>query len=160
MTHVTFIRGIPGTGKSTLAQKMKSNFTSEFISCAIIEADDFFLIPHGFPGAESYNFEGSMIPHAHELAQAKFRYWIYHQVPQIIVANTMCQQWELDKYLGIMESMRPGAPTFGIVNMEIEYGSVHGVPEDRMKMFRKKYVPHLKVTSWKYPTCEDYKTYA
>lgn len=77
MKTVFIVRGIPGSGKSTV--------TAHLGACsdrAVVSADDFFMV-NG-----SYEFDPKKLPQAHDWCRAQFHKAIQDGVPVIIVDNT------------------------------------------------------------------------
>lgn len=76
------VRGLPGTGKSTLAKKLGY----------VCEADQYFETPNG------YVFDGSQLPKAHNLCRMNVESAMKNEVTNIVVSNTFSQRWEMDSY--------------------------------------------------------------
>ena len=148
MTDIIFIRGIPGTGKSTEAERLSSEHDRHLFE--IIESDEFWL----HPKSKEYDFDHAHLPHAHEFAQAKFRRALYHEIEWVFVANTLCQQWELDIYLTIINDYG-GVKRVSIINMEKEFGSDHKLSEREIERFRGRYIPLLNTKILKYVKGEN-----
>lgn len=119
MSKLILIRGLPGSGKSTIANEF-----TKYESTEHLEADMFWGL--------DYNFDINRIKEAHEWCQAKTRKAldIYDTV---VVANTFTTKKELKPYFDI-------AKEFGIVpNVILAQGNwknIHNVPQealDRMK---------------------------
>ncbi|XP_046384863.1 uncharacterized protein LOC124155181 isoform X2 [Ischnura elegans] len=91
------LRGLPGSGKSTLSKQLlsipggKSGFT-----CS---ADDFFLVPHGGKGQKEYRFDPLKLEDAHKHCRIQVLRAMAHGVTPIIVDNTNTQAWEMLPYV-------------------------------------------------------------
>ena len=122
MTELVYVRGLPGSGKSTFSKKIADN-----LGHSHVEADQFFTDESG-----KYNFDRAKLPDAHwrcmidtirNLAAGK----------SVVVANTGTTREEILQYREIANKC--GAD-FVVVKMTGDFGSVHGVPAvtiDRMK---------------------------
>lgn len=111
---LTLIRGVPGSGKTTLA---------EGIDAYLVEADQFFLDATG-----NYKYDPKRIRDAHR--------WFQREVSRllslglnVVVANTFIKLWEMEFYLEL-------ASDYG-VDVEIivakgKYRNIHGAEESLM----------------------------
>lgn len=88
---ITLIRGISGSGKSFLANKITNGGTI----CPAIEADDFFLVGETFP---VYDFDRSLLEKAHQWCRLETERCL-RRYGAVCVANTFTQKWEWQPYL-------------------------------------------------------------
>jgi len=115
MSKLVLIRGLPGSGKSTMAKAMKGYVH--------VEADMYFNI------TGEYIFEPTKIKEAHKWCQLLAQNALEHG-KNVVVSNTFVRQWE------IMPYMFMGADDIEILVATGDYGSIHNVPEfaiQRMK---------------------------
>src|SRR5689334_8235811 len=119
MRHLVLIRGLPGSGKSTMAKTLAKIGYKHF------EADMFF------DGPEGYAFDREKLKLAHAwclaLAAAALR-----DGCDVVVSNTFTQRWEMDDYLRLVE--RPW-----IITAEGNFGNVHGVTEEAIERMRARW---------------------
>lgn len=117
--EIVLIRGMPGSGKTTIAKSMTTH-----VHC---EADQFFETPEG------YRFDASKLNLAHNFCQDKAEAAL-HAGDNVVVANTFTQKWEMVPYYDL--ASKYGAD-IRVVVATGHYSSVHDVPEEvmeRMKM--------------------------
>ena len=119
MSQLILIRGLPGSGKSTMARFKYPNHIH-------LESDDYFINSDG-----DYCFDGSLIKEAHAWCfnTAKI---LTRQGHNIVVSNTFTQKWEIQKYLELRVTKR-------VVVATGSYGSIHNVPEDVIKKMAERW---------------------
>ena len=61
------LRGLPGSGKSTLCKKIAKSFRTEERETVVCSGDDFFTDPK----TGKYKFDGSKLIEAHNSAKSK-----------------------------------------------------------------------------------------
>jgi predicted kinase len=120
MKKLIIIRGLPGSGKTSLARTLTSS---------VFEADDYFTQLDG-----SYQFDRDKLKEAHQQCQNRVREAMQQELEIIVVSNTAVRRWEMEVYKGY-------AVAFGYQVFEITMSgplrpSIHGVPDEviqRMK---------------------------
>jgi ABC-type molybdenum transport system ATPase subunit/photorepair protein PhrA len=125
MKFLYLIRGVPGSGKSSLARIIWNDY-------AICEADKFFVDEEG-----NYNFDPSKIRQAHDWCKLQVENRMGDNAvnpqyyPEIVVSNTFTQEWELADYYKLAEQY--GYKVFSLI-VENRHGGkdVHGVPEEKL----------------------------
>lgn len=131
MKTLIIIRGMPGAGKSTLAQKLKL-FSLDGVIC---EADQFFTDTKG-----KYHYIPHLVPSAHEWCRRKVITAMEQGVETIIVSNTTTTQDRVKPYLEL-------AQAFGYQVQQIvvfgDFGSIHNVPDETMDKMRQQLVSSL-----------------
>lgn len=120
---LVIVRGIPGSGKSTFAKRL---------GILHFEADMWFDI-HG-------GFNRDKLKEAHE--------WCYERVSQelkngnpVVVSNTFVRAWEMQKYLQLAEDL---GIEVKILTMDGNYESIHGVPEETVRLMRDRFDTSIK----------------
>jgi len=118
--QIILFRGLPGSGKSSLAESL----------CKKVFSADMFFEKDG-----KYNFDASKLPQAHKWCVESVEQAMFDEVEIIGVANTFTTEWEMEKYFELAEDNDYRIST---VIVENRHGStnVHNVPQealDRMK---------------------------
>lgn len=118
------VRGVPGSGKTTLAKKLTAN---------VFEADHYFYDNDG-----NYNFIPSEIKEAHKECQQFVGYAMESGIEKIAVSNTFTQEWEMEPYFELAK--KHGFNVFTIV-VENRHGGLnqHGVPEDKIEQMKNRF---------------------
>jgi predicted kinase len=125
MTTLTLIRGLPGSGKSTYASRMKTHSTQHF------EADMYFVDRNG-----QYIFDPSRLHAAHTWCLDSATSFLISGI-NVIVANTFTTMKEMQPYFDVAERFSVNVE---IIEMRNQYGSIHGVPDDAMTRMRNRWV--------------------
>ncbi len=129
MNKVLFIiRGLPGSGKTTLAH---------LIANGVCSADDYFTDSEG-----NYNFDGSKLKHAHEDCRSRVEAHMGYNEPLVAVANTFTQDWEMEPYFKLAEEY--GYMVQSII-VENRHGgeNVHGVPDEAIIKMKNRFTVSL-----------------
>ena len=88
--QLILMRGISGSGKSTVAKKLVGNGK-------IFSTDDFFMQDG------KYNFDVSKIGHYHKLNQERTEEAMKNGISPIVIDNTMTQAWEGAEYVKLAD---------------------------------------------------------
>jgi len=87
------MRGLPGSGKSFLVDKICSRFGTQSQPVAVHSADHYFIDSQG-----GYQFDRSRIKDAHEECFEKTTQSITKRCKLVVVDNTNVEYWEMKKY--------------------------------------------------------------
>jgi predicted kinase len=119
MRKLVLIRGLPGSGKSTIAESLKNYIH--------METDQFW--------GQDYAFDVSKLGEAHAWCQEQTRTWLKDGF-DVVVSNTFTTKKELRPYFDI-------AKEFGITPnvylAEGKFGSIHNVPEETLKRMATRF---------------------
>jgi len=115
------IRGVPGTGKSTLASKLGVPY---------LETDQYFTAVDG-----TYTFDHTRIKDAHEWCKKSSRFRL-ECGQTAVISNTFVRSWELKPYVEMAEEHGYDVV---IVRMTKEYGTIHAVPEHALVRMRSTF---------------------
>lgn len=121
MQKVLFIRGLPGSGKSTMAQAIADD--GSFVH---IEADHFFEL-HG-----PYKFNASLVRAAHAWCLGRM-YLTLESGKSVVVSNTFINKGQLRDYFKVSYAcgIRPL-----VWVADGDFGSIHGVPAEKIKIMK------------------------
>jgi predicted kinase len=131
MKNLYLLRGLPGAGKSTLANQIGDTH---------FEADMYFINENG-----EYIFNGADIKKAHQWCQSQVELaMIQNHITygldssDIIVSNTFTQGWEMEPYFKLAESY--GYRVFSII-VENRHGgeNLHSVPAEKIEEMRVRF---------------------
>ena len=127
---LNIVRGIPGSGKTTLAKGMASINNRPTV---VLSADMYFCRETG-----KYEFDVEKLRRAH--------YWCFndaktflHDGVEVFVANTFMNYRDMSDYFEFAVNN-----DFGIclLTAHNDFGSVHNLTEERMQEFRNKMKTH------------------
>lgn len=127
MHTLYFIRGLPGSGKSTFANRL----LNAGIVAAVLEADSFF-IKDGV-----YNFNPQLIAQAHYVCHNRTMEYLKGKF-SVAVSNTSTTESELNRYKDLADEF--GAEFISVV-IENRHGSssIHNVPEETIDKMKKRF---------------------
>jgi predicted kinase len=125
------LRGLPGSGKSTLGNvilQLPNNNPQEVLS-----ADDFFVNNEG-----EYFFDGTKLKEAHNYCQFRCSERMRQQIVRIVVANTFTEDWEMKPYFDMAERYNYRVHTIIVEN---RHGgeNIHGVPENKLQKMKDRF---------------------
>lgn len=112
---IILIRGLPGSGKSTMAREM--------LDYRHLEADMYFEV-NG-----EYVYDASKIKAAHDWCVDMAKECL-EQGLNVVVSNTFVKNWEMQRYVDL------GYP-FKIIELQQRWHNIHGIPKDKIEMMAK-----------------------
>ena len=129
MKELILFRGLPGSGKSSLAESL----------CDIVySADQFFEDSEG-----NYNFDPTKLKEAHASCQRFTKHAMSLNADIIGVANTFTQQWEMEPYFKLAKEFGYRIHTIVVEN---RHGgtNVHQVPEEAIERMESRFETRLR----------------
>ena len=119
MNNLILLRGVSGSGKSTIAPM--------FENAVLVSTDDFFLDEYG-----DYVFDANSLVINHQKCQLAVDMMMQDNEELIVVHNTFTADWEMDAYFDL--ARKHGYAVHTII-VENRHGSdnVHDVPKDVVK---------------------------
>ena len=134
------MRGIPGSGKSTVAR-----WIAEAVPCSqVVSADDYFMV------RGAYCFDRTKLPQAHQECFLKAMHSVLCKTPMVVVDNTNTSAWEIAPYIMLAESH--GMEVL-ILNVECPVDvarkrQTHGVPELTVKLMASRLAAEVLPPRW------------
>jgi predicted kinase len=129
MKTLTLLRGLPGAGKSTLANQLSPN---------VCEADMYFM-RNG-----EYQFDMNGLPAAHFWCRSRCEAFMQNGEDTIVVSNTLTSNKELEPYIEMAEKY--GYRVVSVV-VENRHGnkSIHNVPDETMDKMEVRLKSSIKL---------------
>lgn len=136
MNTILYIRGLPGSGKTTLAKTLTDlidgGVRPEMRVTVEVSTNDWF---------DRFNdgvWDGRLMRQAHTWCQNVVEEACRANDALVIVHNTGTQRWEIDPYRALAESF---GYRLTVVTAEGAYGSVHNVPPEKIEQMRVRWEP-------------------
>ena len=132
MKTLYIVRGLPGSGKTSLAEIVAPGH--------VFSADDFFYDL----GEGRYAFDPTRLKEAHESCQRRTREALTSGAERVAVANTFTQSWEAEVYFKMAHEH--GYSSF-VVECQSDFGNVHDVPPEAIERMASRWEPKLRSPS-------------
>lgn len=126
---LTIIRGVPGSGKTTLARTLNA---------VHLETDMFMNPNHGAP----YRYNRFRLDDAHAICEEKTREALAAG-KDVVVSNTFIRLWEVDKYLHLA---REFGAAVEVIDLHNRFRNTRGVPPGKVAQMRKDFEPYRLAT--------------
>lgn len=129
MLEVICLRGLPGSGKTTLAQELVSLGNGKYVH---YEADQWMIDP----ATGLYRFDYRRLPECHQRCQEATYKALTELKKSVVVSNTFVMQWELANYVDIA---RRSSASFRVITLRGTFGSVHEVPPSVIESMSRRW---------------------
>ena len=149
--YLFLIRGLPGSGKDTLAKRLKGPGLAPSSVVRIHSADDFFLkakrvhkgVFHTFNGELVYKFDPKKLPQAHKACQEDCDASLEDGY-DVAICNTFSCRWELQPYLDLAKKHDATVIVMdlfdaGLTDEELAERNTHGVPVESIAAMRRRW---------------------
>lgn len=136
MPILTLIRGLPGSGKTTLAQALVAAW-----KLAVHYEADFWMVNED----GDYHFDPSRLAFAHKKCQEAASDAMAVGGVGVVIANTFCREWEIEPYLRLAEKF---GYTVQLLQCDGAYQNVHGVPPEKIEQMQERFVPFWKMVEY------------
>ncbi|XP_002720631.3 NEDD4-binding protein 2-like 1 isoform X2 [Oryctolagus cuniculus] len=134
--HLYLLRGLPGSGKTTLARQLQHDFPRALI----FSTDDFFFREDG-----AYEFNPHFLEEAHEWNQKRARKAMRNGISPIIIDNTNLHAWEMKPYAVMaLENnyeviFREPDTRWKFNVQELARRNIHGVSREKIHRMKERY---------------------
>ena len=137
------MRGMPGSGKSHLAQMVVSLMTENDLSQHILSTDDYFIML----GRGIYAYDYNLLPQAHNWNQKRTSESLKRGINPIVIDNTNTQSWEMQPYVMmavdhdyVVEVLEP-VTEWRNKEAELAKRNIHSVPREKIRQMLDRYEP-------------------
>lgn len=137
--YLYLIRGLPGSGKTSMAEDLAQLHRAIGYIVTVLAADDYFYDDNGH-----YKFDPNNLFKAHAVCKLKAQDAIIHtkshKPKAVFIHNTSTMEKEVQPYLGMVEESSFDWIVRSII-VENRHGneSLHGVPDHAMEAMRNRF---------------------
>ena len=141
MRNVVIMRGLPGSGKSTVAKKLAATVEG----AVIVSADDGLMV------GGQYQFDVTKLGAAHGACQAAFKTALAFNKPLVIVDNTNTTPQEIQRYMDMAQNFGYEAVVM-VVPCDVDTSAArntHGVPREAIERMASRMASIPLDPAWK-----------
>jgi len=141
MRNVVIMRGLPGSGKSTVAKKLAATVEG----AVIVSADDGLMV------GGQYQFDVTKLGAAHGACQAAFKTALAFNKPLVIVDNTNTTPQEIQRYMDMAQNFGYEAVVM-VVPCDVDTSAArntHGVPREAIERMASRMASIPLDSSWR-----------
>jgi 2',3'-cyclic-nucleotide 3'-phosphodiesterase len=141
MRNVVIMRGLPGSGKSTVAKKLAATVEG----AVIVSADDGLMV------GGQYQFDVTKLGAAHGACQEAFKNALAFNKPLVIVDNTNTTPQEIQRYMDMAQNFGYEAVVM-VVPCDVDTSAArntHGVPREAIERMASRMASIPLDSSWR-----------
>lgn len=120
MSQLIIVRGLPGSGKSTVAKSF---------GALHVESDMFFMNDY------QYKWSGDKVSNAHRWCAYTVRTAMING-SDVVVSNTFTQKWELQNYIELAATYNYNVRVIRCIG---DFGNVHSVPAEALARMKARF---------------------
>ena len=149
MKTCIILRGLPGTGKSSIVRDIVRTLSESHLTYTVCSADDFFM------RGGNYEFKLELAGLAHKLCQDKFRAAVNAGVNYVIVDNTNTTYREVRPYA---EYALANGYELRFIELQplpldvLEKRNIHNVPRETLERMLRRWVSKMTVEDFLHPS--------
>ena len=128
MRELILLRGLPGSGKTTLAGVL-----SEYGKHPVFSVDDYFTDENG-----RYKFLFQENHLAYKQCELCVKTAMQHGLEKILLHNTFTQEWEMEPYFKLATANDYRVHVVTVENRH-HGNNIHEIPEDHVERMRSKF---------------------
>ena len=135
MKEVFILRGIPGSGKSTIAERLGLGYSPNDV--VVHSTDNYFYDEKG-----NYNFDPKKLGYFHALNLMAFTKSCNTGVEVVVLDNTNTKHREYKKYVKVAEEMGYRIHILTIGDFDIDKAderNTHGVPREAIEKMAERF---------------------
>ena len=131
MANIYIIRGVPGSGKTTLGHRLREGGLVRHV----LSADDWMVDEAG-----EYSFDPRRLSWCHKACKSATERALT-EGEGVAVCNTFTRVWEMQPYVDMAKLL--GCPMY-VIKCEGGFQNVHGVPQSKVNQMRARFEEWLE----------------
>ncbi len=128
MNSLILLRGLPGSGKTTLAKELSENG-----KYPVFSVDDFFTSPNG-----DYKFEFDKNHLAYKHCEENAKVSMQKGTSKIFIDNVFSIEWEMEPYFKLASEFKYKIFVLTVENRHKGH-NIHGISDEQIRKMAEKY---------------------